>query len=46
MLINYKKNHPNFHFTLSTFGFGYNLDSVLLEDFAKLGDGMCVESML
>merc|ERR1712187_811303 len=35
----YKEGHPDFSFQLNTFGFGYNLDSQLLLDLAKEGQG-------
>eukprot|EP00933_Yihiella_yeosuensis_P080097 TRINITY_DN93500_c0_g1_i1.p1 TRINITY_DN93500_c0_g1~~TRINITY_DN93500_c0_g1_i1.p1 ORF type:complete len:1048 (-),score=211.18 TRINITY_DN93500_c0_g1_i1:125-3268(-) len=38
-LRNYKDTHPDFSFQVNTFGFGYNLDSELLLDLAKEGNG-------
>jgi len=38
-LRNYKDSHPTFTVQLNTFGFGYNLDSELLLDLAKEGNG-------
>lgn len=41
MLKKYKDQHgANFSCTISTFGFGYNLDSELLSDLAREGGGM------
>eukprot|EP01104_Vermistella_antarctica_P019788 TRINITY_DN799_c0_g3_i2.p1 TRINITY_DN799_c0_g3~~TRINITY_DN799_c0_g3_i2.p1 ORF type:complete len:730 (-),score=183.45 TRINITY_DN799_c0_g3_i2:555-2744(-) len=39
MLRNYKDKHANVAFNLSTFGFGYSLDSVLLDNLAREGMG-------
>merc|ERR1719326_2607749 len=36
---NYMEVHPNFSFTLNTFGFGNQLDSQLLCDLATQGHG-------
>lgn len=36
----YKDSHTNFQFTINTFGFGYGLDSKLLDDIANEGSGM------
>lgn len=38
-LRDYKDKHPDFSFQINTFGFGYNLDSQLLLDLAKEGNG-------
>jgi hypothetical protein len=38
-LQSYMDKHPGFTFQLNTFGFGYNLDSQLLLDFAVEADG-------
>mmetsp|Transcript_12835 Transcript_12835/g.32005 ORF Transcript_12835/g.32005 Transcript_12835/m.32005 type:complete len:746 (+) Transcript_12835:62-2299(+) len=35
----YMETHPQLMFTVSTFGFGYNLDSKLLLDLAEVGSG-------
>merc|ERR1719313_2596885 len=39
VLQNYITSHPEFSFQISTFGFGYKLDSELLLDIATLGRG-------
>ena len=39
MLDNWIDEHPNWHGQIHTFGFGYNLDSVLLADIARMGFG-------
>lgn len=36
----YKDENPNLRCSINTFGFGYNLDSALLQDLAIEGDGM------
>lgn len=40
MLQEYRKQYPSMLCTINTFGFGYNLDSVLLRDLCMEGDGM------
>jgi len=35
----YKDKHPNYHFQMNTFGFGYDLDSELLLELAVEGHG-------
>jgi len=40
MLERYKDEHPDLRCTVNTFGFGYNLDSPLLDDLAKIGNGL------
>jgi uncharacterized protein YegL len=35
----YLEKHPQVRFTINTFGFGYNLDSDLLQDVGKTGQG-------
>lgn len=39
MLKKYKEDHPEVNCSLSTFGFGYNLDSELLDQLAIEGKG-------
>jgi hypothetical protein len=39
-LQNYKDQYKDFRCTINTFGFGYNLDSPLLDEIALEGDGM------
>lgn len=39
MLNKYFDEHQNFNAIINTFGFGYNLDSKLLNDIAKIGKG-------
>lgn len=38
-LQDYMQTHPEYVFQISTFGFGYTLDSALLQDIAELGCG-------
>lgn len=40
MLKKYKDDYPDLSLTINTFGFGYNLDSALLQDLAVEGNGM------
>ena len=35
----YQDKHPDLHFQINTFGFGYNLDSELLLALAEDGNG-------
>lgn len=39
MLTRYQKEHPEMNCTINTFGFGYNLDSALLQDLSISGNG-------